>query len=173
MKLAKREKLFVYAVVSAAAVFFLLQFLIFPFFDRMSRIQKGIPAREDTLREVAALRAEYLAREQEIQETEKAISGRKKDFTLFSFLEEAAGKARVQPHIKYMKPSDFRVSGPYRVAMVEIKLEDITLKQLVSYLSHIESPEKIIAVKRMSVRRKKEGSGRLDALLQVVTLHMT
>ena len=173
MKLAKREKRLITAAALAIAVFLLSQFLVSPFFAQMNRVQRGISAQEEALKEILALRTEYLAHKREIQETDKAISERKKDFTLFSFLEETAGKAQVKSHIKYMKPSDFQVSGPYRGSIVEIKLEDITLKQLVNYLYHTESPEKIIAVKRMSIWKKKEGSGRLDALLQVVTLHRT
>ncbi len=173
MRLAKREKIFA-TVASLAFVSFLLsQFIIFPFLTQMKRVQKSISIQKKSLKEITVLRAEYLAQMRMIKETDKNISARDRNFTLFSFLEEAAGKAQIKPHIKYMKPSDFQVAGPYTGSIVELKLEDLTLKQLVNYLYCIESPAKIISIKRMSIRKQKETSGYLDALLEVVTIHKT
>ena len=54
-------------------------------------------------------------------------------------------------------------------SMVEMKLEGITLKQLVGYLYRIESPENAIRVKRVSVKESKGAAGYMDAILQVLT----
>ena len=53
--------------------------------------------------------------------------------------------------------------------MVEIKLEAITLKQLVDYLYRVELPESAICIKRISIKENKRESGYIDAVLQVVT----
>jgi hypothetical protein len=50
-----------------------------------------------------------------------------------------------------------------------MKLEQITLKQLVDYLYRIESPEQLISIKRISIKENKGESGYLDAVLQVLT----
>jgi 5'-3' exonuclease len=53
--------------------------------------------------------------------------------------------------------------------MVEMKLEGITLTQLVDYLALVESPEYLVGVKRLSVRQSKGSEGYLSVLLQMVT----
>ena len=53
--------------------------------------------------------------------------------------------------------------------MVEMKLEAITLPQLVGYLYRIESPDDVVNIKRISISENKKEQGYLDAILQVIT----
>jgi general secretion pathway protein M len=169
MKLAKRERYLVTIGACAVALFVLLQFLIFPFFEKRERFQKGVRAKEEALIEIVKLSSEYQTYKRGSQGIQEIIEKREKGFTLFSFLERAAGQAKVKAHIKYMKPSDSQGTGPYKESMVEMKLEGITLNQLVGYLYHIESPENAISIKRISIKENKRESGYLDAILQVLT----
>ncbi|RLB87262.1 MAG: hypothetical protein DRH50_17105, partial [Deltaproteobacteria bacterium] len=79
------------------------------------------------------------------------------------------GAASVKPYIKYMKPSTVQGTGPYKESMVEMKLEAITLQELVGYLYRIESPDNQVKVKRISMSENKKEKGYLDAILQVLT----
>ena len=53
--------------------------------------------------------------------------------------------------------------------MVEMKLEALTLQQLVGYLYLIESPSNLVSIKRLSVNENKKEEGYLDAIVQVLT----
>lgn len=169
MKLARREKYLVSAAASCIAVFFLFQFVVFPFFENKRRIEKGIKAKEKGLQEIVKLKAEYQAYQKGYRHIDQALAGREKGFTLFSFLEEAAGEAEVKAHIKYMRPSTSSGTGPYKESMVEMKLEAITLEQLVGYLYRIESPDNLVNIKRISIGENKKQKDYLDAILQVLT----
>ena len=169
VKLAKREKYLVSFAACAIGMFLLLQFLIFPFFEERKRIQRGIRAREEGLEEIVRLRAEYQVYKKGFQGIKQILARREKGFTLFSFLEKTAGEAELKGHIKYMKPSSSQGTGPHKESMVEMKLEGITLNQLVGYLYRIESPENIISIKRISIKENKKESGYLDTILQVLT----
>jgi general secretion pathway protein M len=169
MKLAKREKYIVSLGVCALAIFLLFQLLIFPFFETRERAKRGVGAREKALKEIIKLSAEYQSYNRGSQGIQQVLSQREKGFTLFSFLERAAGESQVKDRIKYMKPSVSQGTGPYKESVVELKLEEITLKQLVNYLYRIESPENVISVKRISIKENKKETGYLDAVLQVLT----
>ena len=169
MKLAKREKYLVSLAACAIAVFLLFHLLIFPFFEKRDRMKRGVRSKEQGLREIARLSAQYQSYKRGSLGIKQVLSQRNKGFTLFSFLERAAGNAQVKNHIKYMKPSESQSTGPYKESVVEMKLEGITLKQLVEYLHGIESPENVIRVKRISLKENKRESGYLDAVLQVLT----
>ena len=54
--------------------------------------------------------------------------------------------------------------------MVEMKLEGITLQQLVDYLFLVQSPENAVTVKRLSITESKEAAGYLNAILQMLTV---
>jgi len=169
MKLAKREKYFIAAAAAFIAVFILFQLLIFPFFDSRGRIAKGLQGKERGIAEMVKLRAEYQSYQSGSQGIQQALASRKKGFTLFSFLEEAAGQAKVKDHIKYMKPSSASGTGPYKESMVEMKLESVTLEQLTGYLYRIESPDDLVSIKRISINENKKEQGYLDAIMQVLT----
>lgn len=170
MKLAKREKFLLGITVAAAGAFFIMQFLVFPFLEERERMVKGVEAKKRGLEEIVKLSAVYRAHKRDSSGAEGIVARRKKDFTLFSFLEKMAGKANVKDYITYMKPSVSHGSGPYRESMIEMQLERISLKQLVGYLYRIESPENLVSVKRLSVKENKRNPGYLDAILQVFTL---
>ncbi len=169
MKLAKREKYFISIAAVSISIFLLFEFLIFPFLEKRERIQGGIKAKEERMREIVMLGAEYQAIKKSSQVIDQLLAGRKKGFTLFSFLDRAAGEAEVKDHIKYMKPSTSKGKGPYKESIIEMKLNAITLNQLVGYLYRIESPENVIKIKRISITENKKGSGYIDTVLQVLT----
>ena len=89
--------------------------------------------------------------------------------TLGQTLDDAAGEAQVKTYIKYMKPSTPVSTGPFKESMVEMKLEALTLQQLVGYLYLIESPGDLVSIKRLSVNENKKEEGYLDAIVQVLT----
>ena len=169
MKLARREKYIVTLSSCAIAVFVLFQFVIFPFFDKRDNLRRGVIAKEEGLREIVLLEDEYESRKGDLQGIRHVLARRKKGFTLFSFLEKAAGEAEVKNHIKYMKPSVSREAGAHKESMVEMKLEGITMKQFVAYLYRIESQENAVSIKRLSIKKNKKESDYLDAILQVLT----
>jgi general secretion pathway protein M len=169
MRLARREKYFISAAICFMVLFFLFQFLVSPFFERRERLQKGIQTKKDELNEMAVLIQDYRSLEMNSQGIDRLLAGRKKGFTLFSFLEQEAGKAQIKDHIKSMKPSTNKGTGPYKELMVEMDIHTLTLKQLVDYLFRIESSRDIIIVKRMAITENKKEKGLLDAKIQVMT----
>ena len=170
MKLAKREKYFITIAGCVLAIFFFFQILVFPFFDKRERLRRGVKAKEEGLREMLRMRVEYEALRQDSQGIDRYLARRKRGFTLFSFLETAAGAAEIKEHIKYMKPSTSKGPGPYKESIVEMKLETVTMKQLVRYLERIESPQNVVNTKRISIKANKKEAGYLDVVLQVLTL---
>jgi general secretion pathway protein M len=169
MRLARREKYLVSAAASSVAIFLLLQFLIFPFFETRRRLQRSVSTKEEGLKEILRLSSEYLSYRERTQGVQEVLARRDKGFALFSFLEKSAGDAGVKAHIKYMKPSVSTGPGPYKESLVEMKLEAITLQQLISYLYGIESPDDAVSIKRLSIDENRRKSGSLDAILQVLT----
>jgi general secretion pathway protein M len=169
MRLARREKYLVSLAGCSIALLILFHFFILPFFAKKEDLKEGVKNKEVALEEIIMMSAEYKARKKSYQGLQELLARREKGVTLFSFLEKAADKAEIKGHIKYMKPSVSEGTGGYKESMVEMKLEGITLKQLVGYLYRIESPENVISIKRISIKENKKESGYLDAILQVLT----
>jgi len=169
LKLNRRERYSVTAGIAAIVIFLLVQFALFPFLDARDRVKRSIVQNEKALKELSLLAEEYRSLKADSGQMQRALAQRSPSFTLFSFLEKEAGNAGIKPNITYMKPSDSKEKGPYRESSVEMKLEKITLKQLVEYLHRVESPSHLVAVKRISVKQNKEGPGYLSVLIHMIT----
>ncbi len=169
MKLGKREKHTLWIGAIVLAIFLIFHFIVDPVFEKKERLKKGIGVKAAALEDIVNLSAQYNSIRKSDKQIQEIIEKRAAGFTLFSFLERAGGIAKVKDHIKYMKPDTSEGAGPYQEAMVEMKLEKITLSQLVRYLYRIESLDNIVFVKRLSIMENREDSNSLDAIVQAFT----
>jgi hypothetical protein len=53
---------------------------------------------------------------------------------------------------------------------VEMKLQEINMNDLVSYLYGIENSENMVVVRRLSITKTGQGGGLLSAVIQVETI---
>ena len=96
------------------------------------------------------------------------IAAQKKGFTLFSFLDRIAGETRLKDRIAYMKPSTSSPKdSPYKISLVEMKLQAITLEQLVLYLHKVETDANAIHIKRISIVRAGKDQDHINAVMEI------
>ena len=172
-KLTRREKYSLF--VGAGAIFLLvvLQGIVLPAFDKRERLVRVLGAKAKILEEMTALKSEYHAIVQETEISKVLLAKREKGFTLFSFLDRLTGNAGIKDHVNYMKPSTtVQKNSPYKISMVEMKIQDITLAQLIAYLHMVETSKNGVAVTRLSISITSKPKGFIDALLQVETAEL-
>ncbi len=170
MALTQKDRRALVVGISALALFLLVQFVLFPLLDKRKRLNRGISIRQKGLIEMQEMQSRYKQLSLQSNTLEQRVSKRSGEFGLFSFLEKMAAEAEVKENIAYMKPSDATGDGVLQQSMVEMKLKAINLKQLVALLERIESPEKIVELKRISIQENKKQEGSLDVIMQVISL---
>ena len=170
MKLSRRERYYLAGCLIVVVLFLVFQFGIFPFIDARDRAQRSIASAETTVQQLAVLSAEYQSLGAASREMGRMIERRSDDFSLFSFLEGEAGEAGIKPSISYMRPSETIDQGPYRESSVEMRLDNITMTQLVDYLQRVESEEYLVSVRRINIKRTDNPPGYLSVLIQLVTV---
>ncbi len=173
IKLNKREKIGVAAATASIVIFLLMQFLVFPLFEKNDRLTKTISTRQQELEQIRLLQAEYRKTAVKAEQAQRHLKTRKRGFTLFSFLETLAGKTGVKSHIAYMRPTTTnQKESPYRLSMVEMKLQEITMSQLLTYLHGIETSRDMISIKRLSISKGEQKADLINTVFQVETLEM-
>ncbi|MDY6822570.1 MAG: type II secretion system protein GspM [Thermodesulfobacteriota bacterium] len=154
----------------AVILFLIIRLVIVPLTGKQERLDRVLTAKEQTLSEMMALQKEYDAIRQKTSSASARFQSREAGFTLFSFLDTLAGKAGVKGNIVYMKPSTANAGeGGQALSVVEMKLDAVSLKNLVNYLYMIEASPNMIFVKRLSITRQESKTGGVDALMQVET----
>lgn len=167
-KLNSRERWILFGGMGFVLCFLVLQLVILPVLDARSQLEKSITRKKQELIEIRALQQEYRTLKSKEGTIQARISQRESGFTLFTFLDQQANKAKVKKQIKYMKPST--VDGDeLNEAMVEMKLQQITLTDLVGFLRLVESEKNVVFIRRFSIQESGDAQGYFDSILQIVT----
>ncbi len=170
MVLSRRDRAALSIGAGLLLIFIVVQFVVFPLVDKRKRLRKTIASRQVALQEMRDMQIRYKQLSRQNHGLEQQLAQRASDFSLFSFLEKMATVSKIKDHITYMKPSTVTGEGDLRQVMVEMKLQVIGLKQLVSFLDRIESPENVVTLKRISIRENKKIKGTLDVIMQVISI---
>lgn len=171
--LNRRERFAVYGAGVALVVFLILQLIIFPVFHQRTRLRSEIISKQADLQKMHELKAEFDMLTQNNRVADSEFKKRAKNFTLFSFLDNLAGKSGIKQNIDYMKPSTSNLkNSPYVLSIVEMKLQSITMEQMVTFLHGIEMSGEQLWVKRMSLSRDDKKEGLLNSIIQVETYQL-
>lgn len=172
-KLSRREKLVVAGGGCLLVAFLVVQLLVLPAFERRAQTERAIQAKTAMLDEMQRLKGEADQLRAAARGAEARFGRRDRNFTLFSFLDQLAGKTGVKERVSYMKPSKIeQKNSPYKLSRVEMKLEAVTLEQLNNYLVEVETSRNMVSVSKLSISRRDQKEGFLDAILQVDTLEL-
>ena len=170
-KLSQREKIIVAGGGLALLIFLVVQFLIAPVFTRNAQMRRSVQAKTAMLAEMQRLKSDHDSMKSAATQSEARFTRRDKGFTLFSFLDQLAGQARVKERVSYMRPTKTeQKNSTLKLSRVEMKLEAVTLEQLAAFLHAVESSKNMVSVSKLSITRRDQKEGLLDAILQVETL---
>lgn len=164
-----REKWVVWGGLVFVACFIVLQLAIIPFFDARNTLRESIDRKTKELAAIKELQQEYRSLKNEEGTIQARIQQRESGFTLFTFLDQQAEKAQVKKQIMYMKPSTVEGDSGFVETMVEMKLQQITLEALVSFLRLVESEQHVVFIRRISIQESGNEQGFLDSIMQIVT----
>ena len=167
-KLDSRERWVLFGGMGFVFCFLVLQLVILPVLDAQSNLKKSIERKKQELTKIRELQQDYRTLKSEEGTIQARINQRGSGFTLFTFLDRQANEAKVKKQIKYMKPS--MVDGDeLNEAMVEMKLQQITLSALVAFIRLVESEENVVFIRRFSIQESGDTQGYFDSILQIVT----
>jgi general secretion pathway protein M len=168
-KLDKREKQVVAAGLIFLVCFAFFHFAVSPLIQARQQTQKALIQRQKDIQKIYQLQEEYRKLQNQAVNIEERLQKRNPGFSLFSFIEEKASKAKVKQQINSMTPSTSEGEGTLQESRVDLKLERLSLQQLVDFLQEIESTENIVVIKRISIQENSREDGTLDAIMQVIT----
>jgi hypothetical protein len=150
--LNSREKWAVQLAALAVLCFFVIQFVLFPLNDRAKRLESSIRTKERDLSELKAIVAQY----KRLPKPGTVGGKGEESFNLFSALEKQAAKNDLMSKVEYMRPGGLQLDSTHEEKWVELKLNRVTLKEMIAILHSLESLGQGVYVKRLSVRKDGE-----------------
>lgn len=135
MKLEPRDKRMLIIGGIVAAVILLYTFVLSPLTSDLSRKRELIPRKEKDLAEIKVLRTQYLEIQQRLQEAQAAAAKRG---PLLTEIENITKRANLSSKIVSLKPQAGVQTESFKESIVEAKLDNITLYDVVNYVYLLE-----------------------------------
>lgn len=143
----------------------------FSAFGKKKLLERQLEVKTKIFADMIQLAAEYETIVENNKNLKQSYSKRDKNFTLFAFLEKLAGSAGIKDSIEYMKPSTtVDKHSDIEYSLVEMKLKQIKLSQLISYLHMVETSENVVFVKRLGITKDDKNKNSISAVLHVETV---
>ncbi len=164
-KLSKREKGVVGGGSLLVLIILIYVLLISPFSKRIARLEELINAEKVELREMMILKEQY----RQAQDRAKKIKPLPPKFSFLSHLETLARQSNVK--IDSIRPGSTETSGSYKETLIDVKIEKITLDQLVEFLYKIEIfGDYPLKVKKIHIKPTYKNPQYLEVSFQIVSL---
>jgi type II secretory pathway component PulM len=135
MKLEPRDKKTLTFGGIAAAIILLFVFVISPLSSDLSRKRELIPKKEKDLVEMKALKTRYVEIQQQLQASQAAAAKRG---PLLTEIENLTKQANLNSKMVSLKPQAGVQTETFKESIVEIKLDNITLYDIVNYVYLLE-----------------------------------
>ncbi len=166
--LGTRERIFVIAGSVGLLLALLYTLVIDPLMAHSAQLDRRIDKAQRDLQELYTLQREYQGQKRVLDHINARLQ-RQKGVAIFSRLEELAGDTGIRSKILYMKPTVSTPSEAYEEESVEIKMEGVTLEQLIRYLYQVENSPQFIKIKRLYIKPRFDNRQLLTAIFRVST----
>lgn len=157
--------------ITFVVLFFGYQFGVVAVLDKRDNLTRILNEKKAALEEMGLLRQQFLAVSNSFDTKSQALADRKKEFSLFSFLDSQAQQSGVKENVEYMKPFTKKIENSlHTLATVKVKLKEVYLKELVNFLYHIESSKNGVIITSLSLSKAGKENRLLDAVIETQTI---
>ena len=166
---SQRERLIVAAggAVVAATLSFLL--IIDPLMATIDKLDRQARRKAKDSQELALVAQEYVTKQARIAKLEQRMPIPPAQFSLLAFMEEATTTAQIRDRITGMQPQAPIVVQGYQETAVDLRLDGVSLPQILALLVAIEQAPYDVQVHHLQLKPKYDNPVNLDATLRIVT----
>lgn len=141
-----------------------------PAISKIRTLKRVVSDKRQVLGELRAQSEQYKAISIKYEKIRQEIKSQPEERKILSFIERVQQDSGLMQKVVYMKPTTTAVNDVYEEVTIEIKLQGITLDQLIQFILKIESSELTIGFKTFDIKRGIRDSNLLDTTIQLVSL---
>jgi type II secretory pathway component PulM len=162
LKLETRDKKALIFGGAAAAIIVIFVFIVSPLTSELSRKRELIPKKERDLAEIRVLKDQYHEIQQRLQ---KAQAAAVKRGPLLTEIENLTKRANLSSKIVSLKPQVGIQTEDFKESIVEIKLDNITLYDIVNYIYQLEQDG--LRIKKLNFKPRYDNPKLLNSTILV------
>jgi len=174
INLTSREKLLTMALMTFIVVWALFIFAIKPAMARVTTLNRIIPEKHDEIIRLRAKSKEYIFLRDSLDNLRTRIAAQEKNFELLAFLETLIRECGLAKKAVSMKQQVSPLDSIYRETTVEIRLENLTIDQLIDFLCKVKgvppregSSKHLAKIKSLYIKKNLINKDLLDVVVEI------
>ena len=159
-------------VLIAAGAFFALMILylgVDSVLQGYDKLEGKIAKKRVEVEKITRLREQYMVAHKQLTDIKKKLDQMEKGFSVLSFIEDLANKEEIRENIGSMKPKKIPLNDDYDESIVELKMDNVSLSELIDFIYKIENSGHLLKVKRLRIKTRYDNRDLLNVTLQVTT----
>lgn len=166
---SQRERIIVAAGVAVVAATLAFLLIIDPLMATIDKLDRQTRRKAKDSQELALVAQEYVVKQARIAKLEQRMPNPPAQFSLLAFMEEATTTAQIRDRIAGLQPQAPIVVQGYQETAVDLRLDGVSLPQILALLVAIERAPYGVQVHHLQMKPKYDNPVNLDATLRIVT----
>jgi len=167
IRLTRRERILAIALAVLAGGWALFAIAVKPAIERTKTLRRVTGEKQDELEKLRARSNEYISLHNNLDKIRTRIASQEKGFELLPFLETLIRKQDLSQKVATMKQQVLKAGAGHSETIVEIRLENLTLKQLVDFLRNVESSNVLAKTKSLYIKKDPTNPELLDSVVEI------
>jgi general secretion pathway protein M len=167
IRLTKREKLYAVGLAAFIAAWLLFTVGVKPALGRIETLNRVISEKQQELKKLRIRSKEYVFLRDNLNDLHTKAASQQKNFTLLPFLESLITECGLSGNVSTMKQQELPIDSNYVETVVEIRIENVSLKQLVNFLYKVESSQVLARTKSIYIKRNPANKNLLNSVIEI------
>ena len=167
IRLTRREKLLAIALAIFAGGWGLFAIAVKPSLERTRTLRLVISEKQDELVKLRSTSDEYISLRDNLDNVRTKVASQEKGFELLPFLETMIREHGLSKKVATMKQRVLPLGANHSETVVEVRLENLTLKQLIDFLRNIESSKVLARTKSLYIKKNLTNTEMLDSVVEI------
>ena len=160
-----REKIALFAGAILLCILLLWVGIISPYQNAIEKYDKKIVSIQKQLIEDFALKSEIDTIREQIDKLDGNLDN--EEFDLFAHIESLTVSSGVKANLLSIRPQPPAQQGEYQMESVEVRLEKVTLKQLVRFLESCRNEKRYLPLRQLKIKSRFEDKSKLNATMVI------
>lgn len=172
-RLSARERNLLGGALVVASIIAFYTLVWEPLAEAKTTVERQIRVKQQELRDIQDLRVQYMELLNRLEASRKIIDPENFDenFSLFPHIETTVGKVLGgREKIRSMSPKTKAINDAYVEEAVELKLDGISLDQIVEMMYSIEKGEQPLRFSRLQIKKRRREPHQFDVTATVSML---
>ena len=173
MRLTQREYWLAAGLVALVAAWAFYTVGVGPSLERIETLNRVIPEKQSELEKFRIKTGEYIALHDSIEDLRIKIALQEETFELLPYAESLVQECGLTKNLVTMKQQASQLETNYHETVVEIEMENLTLRQLFDFLRKIQSSKILAKTKTLHIKRNPTNANLLDSVIEIRNLKLT